>query len=68
MARKKLRATNRIEPSRPSGSTLIARATTGMANGDGKNKSVWQSFVDSSGFSKRHPNIMKKGKSNAKNK
>jgi len=68
MARKKLRATNRIEPSRPSGSTLTARAGSGLPNGDGKNKSVWQSFVDSAGFAKRHPKIMNKGDSNAKSK
>ena len=58
--RKRLRATNKIEPSRPSGTTLSARAGMGLPSGDGKNKSVWQSFVDASGFSKRHPQPMKK--------
>ncbi len=62
MARKKLRATNKIEPSRPSGTTLSARAGMGLPSGDGKNKSVWQSFVDASGFAKRHPDNKKRRK------
>jgi|TARA_R110002167_G_scaffold112850_1_gene285539 hypothetical protein len=55
--KKKLRI-NKVEPSRPDSNSLSSRAKMGLASGDGKNKSVWQSMVDSSGFAKRHPDIM----------
>tara|TARA_R110000765_G_scaffold86106_2_gene165742 strand:+ start:898 stop:1086 length:189 start_codon:yes stop_codon:yes gene_type:complete len=62
MANKKLSIRNRIEPSRPSASSLSARAGLGLPSGEGKNKSVWQSFVDASGFAKRHPEKIRKTK------
>ena len=51
-----------IEPARPSEQSLQSRATTGIADSNGKNKSVWQSMVDNAGFAKRHPNLMLKRK------
>tara|TARA_R110000744_G_scaffold8350_3_gene27842 strand:+ start:1006 stop:1194 length:189 start_codon:yes stop_codon:yes gene_type:complete len=62
MARKKLSTRNTIEPSRPSGTSLTTRAGLGVPSGDGKNKSVWQTFVDASGFAKRHPEKSRKTK------
>ncbi len=51
-----------IEPARPSEQSLSSRATTGIADSNGKNKSVWQTMVDNAGFARRHPNLMLKRK------
>ena len=48
---------NQIEPSRPDNASLSTRSALSFPAG-GKNKSVWQSMVDASGFAKRHPDII----------
>tara|TARA_R110002020_G_scaffold181370_2_gene376237 strand:- start:10459 stop:10647 length:189 start_codon:yes stop_codon:yes gene_type:complete len=48
---------------KPDNQSLENRESSGSPNFNGKTKSVWQGFVDSAGFQKRHPNIaLKKGK------
>ena len=59
---KRMKMKSSIEPARPSEQSLSSRATTGIADSNGKNKSVWQSMVDNAGFAKRHPNLMLKRK------
>ena len=60
-------STNRIPQRRPKTASLETRNSNLHFSSNGKNKSVWQSFVDDAGFAKRHPKIMNKG-SNAKSK
>ena len=67
MARK-LRVKSNIEPSRPDDSTLTSNILAGTAHDSGSNKSVWQTMVDNAGFAKKHPDIVQKGKRNAKSK
>ena len=45
-------------PSTPS--SELQTSTFGGFKGEGKNKSAWQSFVDTSGFAKRHPSLVLK--------
>lgn len=59
---KRMKMKSSIEPARPSEQSLSSRATTGIADSNGKNKSVWQSMVDNAGFAKRHPDLMLKRK------
>ena len=59
---KRMKMKSSIEPARPSEQSLSSRATTGIADSNGKNKSVWQTMVDNAGFAKRHPNLMLKRK------
>ena len=58
---------NRIPQRRPRAASLETRSSNLHFSSNGKNKSVWQSFVDDAGFAKRHPKIMNK-RSNAKSK
>jgi hypothetical protein len=60
-------STSRIPQRRPKTASLETRSSNLHFSSNGKNKSVWQSFVDDSGFAKRHPKIMNK-RSNAKSK
>lgn len=45
---------NQLDPARPDNASLETRASLNFPSG-GKNKSVWQSMVDASGFASRHP-------------
>jgi|TARA_Y100000034_G_scaffold43339_1_gene52907 hypothetical protein len=51
---------NSIEPARAKDASLESRGNTNLFAGNGKNKSVWQSFVDAPGFAKRHPEFFAK--------
>ena len=51
---------NQMPVARPSTSSLEGRSSMGLPKDSGKNKSVWQSFIDTTGFLKRHPNLKKK--------
>ncbi|MAH49890.1 hypothetical protein CMI37_28985 [Candidatus Pacearchaeota archaeon] len=58
-----------IQQGRPSTPSMETQASAfGGFKGDGKNKSVWQTFVDGEGFSKRHPNIVLMTKNGNKGK
>tara|TARA_R100000458_G_C8268553_1_gene243381 strand:+ start:1286 stop:1474 length:189 start_codon:yes stop_codon:yes gene_type:complete len=59
---KKLRMKSSVEPARPDSKSLTGNALGGTPNDNGKNKSVWQTMIDNSGFQKRHPEIVLKGK------
>ena len=61
-------STNRIPQRRPKTASLETRSSNLHFSSNGKNKSVWQSFVDDAGFAKRHPSIMNKRNKNAKSK
>ena len=48
---------------KPDNQSLENKESSGSPSFNGKSKSVWQGFVDSAGFQKRHPKIvLKKGK------
>jgi|ETNvirome_6_1000_1030641.scaffolds.fasta_scaffold243976_1 hypothetical protein len=64
----KVKNNKTIEPARPDSASLSQRTQMGMPSDSGKNKSVWQSFVGSKEFSKRHPDMMRNKKKYAKNK
>ena len=52
---------------KPDDQSLESKAESGSPTFGGKTKSVWQGFIDSAGFHKRHPNIaLKKGKKKRK--
>ena len=57
--------TNSIEPGRPHEASLQTRESNLHLSHSGKNKSVWQSFIDSSGFAKRHPDLSQQGSSDS---
>jgi len=48
---------------KPDNQSLENKETSGSPSFNGKSKSVWQGFVDSAGFQKRHPKLsLKKNK------
>ena len=55
-------SSNNIEPARPKEASLEAKGNHLTFSGNGKNKSVWQSYVDAPGFTKRHPDFFLKNK------
>ena len=61
-------STNRIPEGRPNIASLETRSSNLHFSSNGKNKSVWQSFVDDAGFAKRHPSIINNRNKNAKSK
>tara|TARA_Y100001951_G_C11206965_1_gene220619 strand:+ start:335 stop:523 length:189 start_codon:yes stop_codon:yes gene_type:complete len=60
---KKNQLFHNIEPARAKDASLESRGNTNLFAGNGKNKSVWQSFVDAPGFAKRHPEFFIEKKS-----
>jgi len=68
MKGRRLKVKSNIEPSRPDDKALTGNALAGTAHDSGSNKSVWQTMVDNSGFAKKHPDIVLKGKKDAKSK
>ena len=52
-----LKKPHQIEPARPDNASLDTRSSLQFPSG-GMNKSVWQTFIDASGFANRHPELV----------